>query len=175
VAAKTVKSYISTEMIPAHTKVRPDQVKETDAPASIKGLATDIVGKYLSCDLPPGVLIFDNMITETNGLPAGCNSVSVKVDQPSSDGAISGDIVDVYALPDKQNTPAILLVSNIRVLAAYTTNGQAIGGTANNGFMGGAAPMSKVASVIELAVPQGNVAAVIGAAKSPGVYLVKVK
>lgn len=175
VAAKTVKAYISTEMIPAHTRISANQVKEIQAPASIEGLATAVKDKYLTCDLPPGVFVYQNMITENGGLPAGFVSINVKVDQASSGSAISGDMVNVFASSDKPNTPADPLVSNIRVIAARSSNGNIIGGATSGGVLGNAAPVNNVASVIELEVPAEKAAAVIGAAKSPGVYLARVK
>ncbi|MCL6478552.1 MAG: hypothetical protein K6T65_09045 [Peptococcaceae bacterium] len=176
-ASKTVTAYEAVGFIPARTPVQKDQVKEVRVPASLNGLAKDVVGKSLLTSVMPGNLIFQNQVSQTpENLKPGWVSVTVPVTLASSGDATAGDTVDVYATGGNNNQPASKLASDVEVLAVFDSGGNYVTLGSDSGVAGviknGA---NKVPAAVTLMVPLDRVQDIIANAKQPGVHLVRVK
>ncbi|MQL53969.1 hypothetical protein GFC01_17235 [Desulfofundulus thermobenzoicus] len=172
-ASKTVKAYEAVGFIPARTVVQKDQVKEVQVPASLKGLATDVIGKSLLTSVMPGNLIYQNEVSP-QGLKPGFASVTVQTTLATSGNVTAGDTVDVYVAGD--NRQAAKLAGEVEVLAVLDSGGNYIAPGGNIG-VGDALKSAgtKVPAAVELMVPVDKVQDIVANAKQPGVYLVRVK
>lgn len=173
-ASKTVTAYEATSYIPLRSTIVSTDVKAVQVPASLTGLSTAVNGKTLSTSIMAGDLIYENELTGAPGLPVGMVSVSVPVNQSSSDMVVAGDTVDVYGVQNgSQGGQSVLLVQNVTVIGAYDSQGDPVyPGESGEGLLAGA-QASKIPSVVEFMVPAGNVQAVVQSAKN--VYIVRVK
>lgn len=175
-ASRTVKAYEAVGFIPARTVVQEGQVKEVQVPASLNGLAEDVIGKTLLTSVMPGNLIYQNEVSQApQGLKPGFASVTVQTTLASAGNVTAGDTVDVYSAGGN-NQPVTKLVGEVEVLAVLDSGGNYIvpGG---DGGIGGALKSAgaKVPAAVELMVPVDKVQEIIANAKQPGVYLVRVK